>query len=781
MLGAIFAFATGCWMLQLQARLPDASLLAAGMTGAAVLTLAARLHRHPVLRQCALVGAALLGGYAYAAVLAHARMADALPPEWEGRDIEIVGVVASLPQHFENGTRFEFSVERVATPRAAVPRRLLLSWYDDDGGARLRPGERWHLAVRLKRPHGSANPHGFDFEAWLLERGIRATGYVRPAREESPQRLLAAFVTSPGTLVDRARMALRDRLQHALAERAHAGVIIALAIGDQRAIDGDDWRLFTRTGVGHLMSISGLHVTMIAALAALLAQGAWRRSERLCLALPAQRAAAAIGLGAAFGYCLLAGFAIPAQRTLFMLAVAAWAIWRGWSGSGLRVLAIALAAVCLLDPWAPLSAGFWLSFAAVAVLMLAAARITAPRSRLHAAIVTQLAVTLGLLAPTLALFQQISLAGPFANAVAIPVVSFVVTPLALLACAVPLDVLAQAAHAVLALLMDYLGWLGAHEFAVWQRAAPPPWTVALALAGSVWLLIPWWWHWRILGAIWMLPLIVHPAPTPAAGDLWLTVLDVGQGLAVTARTRGHTLLVDAGPRYSPEADGGNRVIVPFLRGEGVRRLDGVVLTHDDIDHVGGAASTLGVLDARWLATSLDPARQAGLRAAARGPCLAGQAWEWDGVRFGFLHPAASDLAAAVARDNARSCVLSVEAHGRRILIAADIEADVEGRLVAGGSRLSSDLLVVPHHGSRTSSTEPFLDAVAPRMAIIPVGYRNRFRHPHGDVLQRYAARGIAITRTDHDGAVLVRISADGMTATPWRDLRRRYWHLPRQP
>ena len=783
------AFALGCGLVQVQASLPSITALTA-IAAAAVATTVwvapagdAPRDRLAWRTGCAKLSCGLLAGFFWAAIFAHVRLADALPAHLEGRDVEVIGIVSSLPQHFERGVRFEFSPEQVLTAGAHLPARIQLAWYGgftpdvDLPNPAVHAGERWQFNLRLRKPHGSANPHGFDYEAWLLERGIRATGYVRPPRSEAPQRRLATFVWTPGTLVHRAREAARTRLQLALADAPHGGVIVALAVGDQRAIDNDDWQLFTRTGVGHLMSISGLHVTMIASLGAFLAFAAWRRSERLMLALAAPRAAAVAGLLSAFAYCLIAGFAVPAQRTLFMLAVAAWSVWRGWFGSGTRVLAIALGAVCLIDPWAPLSPGFWLSFGAVAVLLLAGASLSARAHWLRTALVAQLAVTLGLIPLTLALFQQVSLAGPMANALAIPVISFVVTPLALLACLLPVDALALLAHWVLAQLMDYLGWLGAFDWAVWQRAAPPVWTVLLALAGIVWCLVPWPMHWRALGAVWMLPLLAHPADAPGTGDLWVTVLDVGQGLAVVARTANHTLVFDTGPQYSPEADGGNRVIVPYLRGEGVTRIDTMVVSHDDSDHTGGALSTLKAVTTGVLASPL-PATHPVLAAAnERRRCVAGDRWTWDAVNFEFLHPQRSDYAGIARRkDNASSCVLAIRAHGRQVLLPADIERDVEARLVAADADLASETLLVPHHGSKTSSTAEFLDAVKPRAAIVAAGYRNRFRHPAAEILERYQQRDIRVLRTDQSGAVMLRMRAEGTAITTQRDLRPRYWH-----
>ncbi len=842
----LICFALGCTLLQTQALLPAWPLLAvaiggalmlmwvgaalgAGRGSAAALTAAATpgiattahsvVDTRPLpLRStgCFAVAACMLG-FAWAGATAHWRLHDALPSEWEGRDIDITGVIASLPQPFERGVRFEFEVDTRLTPGAVVPRHLLLAWYGGFGGdeingvAPVHAGERWRLTVRLRKPHGNANPHGFDYEAWLLERGVRATGYVRPAGARASNVRLEPFVWSISTAVDRTREIIRARLLAALDDAPYGGVIVALAVGDQRAIDSADWELFARTGVSHLMSISGLHVTMIASLGAWLVFALWRRSERLTLWLPAPKAAAAAGALTALLYCLLAGWGVPAQRTLYMLLVAAWALWRGWFGAGSRVLAIALGVVCLLDPWAPLSAGFWLSFGAVALLLLVGTTRSGPGLRdgvgrgvsggaggaqathsaghwLTTAVRAQMAITLGLTPLTLALFGQVSIAGPLANAIAIPVVSFIVTPLALAAAVLPFDAVAALAHWVTNLLMAYLEWLNSFEWAVWQRAEPPLWAVLLAMLGACWCLIPLPLAWRAQGVVWMLPLVLLPAPKPAEGDLWLTVLDVGQGLAMVARTREHTLLYDTGPRYSPDADSGNRVVLPFLRGEGLNRLDGMVVTHDDIDHSGGALSVLRAVPTGWISSPLrasHPVRQSGVEHRA---CAAGQKWEWDGVVFEMLHPRAADQVdsapagtapantAPAKRDNATSCVLRISAQGRSALLTADIEADVEALLVSSSAPLRSEVMIAPHHGSKTSSTAPFLAAVNPQTIVIPVGYRNRFRHPAPEVMERYRESGARLLRTDAHGAVTLRFTAAGVDTEAWRERRARYWH-----
>lgn len=776
MRASILAFAAGVLLLQWQAILPEAwiaALLAATSLGAWALASRPRVAWSPRLARCLLWMACALLGFAWAAWRAEWRLCDRLPADWEMRDVRLEGVVASLPQDLERGERFAFDVESVRTPGAVVPRRLLLSWYrprndaggEERGARSVRPGERWRFTARLKRPHGNANPHGFDYEAWLLERGIRATGTVRAGHEAM---LLDGFVRRPGTIVERLRDALRERFRAELPDAPYAGVLVALAIGDQRSIPGSQWEMFRRTGITHLISISGLHVTMVAALCALLVDFLWRRGERLMLWLPAQKAAVAAGWLAAFAYTALAGFEVPAQRTLYMLSVVALALWSGRNFGATRTLLPALLAVLILDPWAVLAVGFWLSFGAVALLFfVSAARVGKARGErrwrtgLRRWGVAQWAVTVGSLPLLLLFFQQFSLVSPLANAVAIPLVSFVVTPLSLLYLLFPWPPLLHLDHWLLARLMDLLGHLAA--WPVWRQPAPPPWTVPLALAGVAWLLLPRGIPARWLGLCLVIPVLAIPPARPPASEAWIDALDVGQGLAVLVRTARHALLYDTGPRFG-EADAGRRIVAPFLRAVGVTRLDALVVSHRDQDHAGGLEAVRASVPIARFLTSI-----AGIGAE---PCAAGQSWEWDGVRFAILHPAADDYAGE-KKPNNLSCVLRVSGEGGSILLTGDIEAPDERALIArAGGRLRSDVLVAPHHGGRGSSSPEFIAAVAPREVVFSAGYRNGFGHPRAEVLARYA--GSRHWRTDRDGDVRVALGRK-TRVTAWRAEQPRYW------
>ncbi|HPP82272.1 MAG TPA: DNA internalization-related competence protein ComEC/Rec2, partial [Rubrivivax sp.] len=766
---------------------------------------AALLRRRAVAPAlCSAALAALALGFAVTSERAAGRLADGLDAGLEGEDIELTGLVAQMPRVATYGTRFVFDVES-ARHRAAlvrVPQRVLLTWYDRDGdsargsgggggspdsaGADTLPsgpaqtlgaGQRWQLVVRLRQPHGALNPHGFDLELWLFEQGIGAVGYVR-AHASAPALRLGEAAGAP---IERLRQAARDAIERRVADRTAAGVLAALALGDQGAIERDDWELFRLGGVAHLMSISGLHVTMLAWLAAGLIGALWRRSERLVLAVAAGVAGRWGGLAVATAYALFAGWGVPAQRTVWMLAVVVALRGAGVRWPLLLVLLVAAALVVALDPWALMQPGFWLSFVAVALLVAAAPERLRPAGRrrrlvaaLRSGLRTQALATAGLTPLTLLFFQQVSVVGFVANLVAIPLVTLVITPLALAGLAWP-ALWMPAGWGVQALL-TYLSALVRLPFAVWTAAAAPPWAVAAGLLGGALAVLPLPWRLRALALPLVLPLLLPVLPRPDRGRFEIVAVDVGQGTAVLVRTRDHLLVYDSGPQYSAEADAGSRVLVPLLRARGERAVDLLVLSHRDSDHVGGAASLLAAVPVRELASSLADDHPLRALAQARGArhtrCVDGTSWSWDGVRFEMLHPQRADYGSA-RKPNALSCVLRVEAAGRSALLAGDIEAAQEAALVARGADLRSELLLVPHHGSRTSSTPAFLDAVAPRLALVQAAYRSRFGHPAPDVMARYAARGIVVVRSDRCGAWTA--GADGREVCARED-GRRYWH-----
>lgn len=808
------AFVGGNWWVQQQAELPALWVLVCVFIGACGLTWLCR-HRAR-LRMAVIAIAAVCAGGAWATYRAEMRLADQLDVRWEGQDVVVRGVVAALPNAFERGQRFAFDVLE-SEPPGVVPMRIMLTRYDRRGdfakdnakdtaeGATtppMIPADHWQLRVRLRRPVGNANPHQFDYEYWLLEQGIRATGYVR----EGPGNVqLPSSTTRFGWSVERWRESVRTHLLIAMPDGARfRGVLVALVVGDQRGIEAADWTMFNRTGVGHLISISGLHITMIGSFFGLVVALLWRMSfgvgrwlrKPLPLSWPARSAGIVAGMLAAAAYCLLAGMQIPAQRTVLMLAVVGLSFLAGRGSARAHVLAWAAALVVLVDPWAVCSAGFWLSFGAVALIFLVVAGHRAPLwgarvpswlTPFITAARLQWALTIGLVPLTLLLFQQISVVSPLANAIAIPLVSFVVTPLALLAAVTPTEVAAPllvVAHFALSTLVIGLTWLSDLSWAVWQAAAPPWWAVLSGAVGVALWLVPGGvssWPLRVHACVLLLPVCLARAPRPADGEWWMTALDVGQGTAVLIETARHRLLYDAGPSYGASS-AGERVVLPFLRGLGAERLDGLIISHEDQDHAGGAAAVLTSVPVTSMLAALPADHPLWQTAAERqvkaAPCGVGQAWEWDGVRFEMLHPEGGQAQNSALASNARSCVVRVSNGRHAALLTGDIGVAEELQLLArhAPAQVQADILLVPHHGSGTSSSERFIQNVAPQVAIFQMGYRNRYGHPRADIWARYAAQNVLRLRSDERGAVAVQTAGPLLNLFAWREQRPRYWY-----
>lgn len=765
-----------------------AALWLAGVALAGAARLASRRLRWSII--CVLCALAAAGAMAaVCGVRALAFQSQALDTALEGQDLRLTGIIAAMPAPAPWGLRFRFAVEqaqRAMQPNDApdapvrLPPLVELSVPGLQRGAAAGPlplaaGERWSMTVRLKAPHGLRNPQGFDQELWLWEQGVQATGYVRTGRAQAaPQRMGQTWRHPVALLRQRLRdaivanhampAALRQAWPAAVApatwQRAR-GVVAALVVGDQGAIAQRDWEIFRATGVAHLMSISGLHITLFAWVAAALLGHAWRRSAHLCLWLPAPTAALAGGVLLALGYALLSGWGVPAQRTAAMLAVVTALRLAGARWPWHQVWLLALAAVVLADPWALWQAGFWLSFVAVGVLFAAAPEDGAAplglRARALALLRTQAVVTLALTPLGLLLFGQISLAGMLANLLAIPWVTLVVTPLALAGmCWAPLWHLATAS--VLPLNAALAGLAQAPVAQLFLPAAPL-WAGLAAIAGGILLVLRLPWPMRLLGLPLLLPAFWWQPARPAHGSFTLLAADVGQGNAVLVRTQSHSLLYDTGPRHGPDSDAGQRVLLPLLRAQG-ERLDMLMLSHGDNDHTGGAASVRRAQPQAALHGAASPEWPLAVQRSVAA-CAAGQRWVWDGVAFEVLHPLpgkatlAPDVRPAKDAPNTRSCVLRIEAAGgATALLAGDIERAQEAALLARGAPLRADWLLVPHHGSKTSSSAEWIAAVSPRHAVVQAGYRNRYGHPAAPVMQRYAAQGVQPVTSAACGAAL---------------------------
>jgi competence protein ComEC len=716
----------------------------------------------------------LLGGFLWSLISAHQILAVSLPENLIGKDVVLEGQIASLPTLKMRHVQFEFAVKRAwaGEKAVAVPGRIRLNWFQGYP-TQLRAGDTWRLQVRLKPPHGFRNPGGFDYEAWLMQHRIRATGYVR---QSDQNQILATGWAYP---LQRLRQAIRSQVSDALddspGQSQLKGVLLALVIGDRSAISPEQWQTLQRTGTNHLMAISGLHIGLVAGLAFWLGQRLWRYSGRGMLWLPAPKVGAILALTAAAVYAALAGFSIPTQRALIMVAVIMLALLASRPVIPTRILATALLLVLLFDPLAVLASGFWLSFAAVAIIFYGLSGRLGRLPRWYQGVRVQWWISVGLFPLVIVLFQRASLISPVANLLAVPLVSLLVVPLALLGTLfLPIshglgETMLQLAAWLMHGIMLGLAWLAEWPLASWAGAATSGWQAALAVCGVILLLAPRGLPARSIGLVLLLPLVVGMPSAIPLGAARFTLLDVGQGLAAVVETRHHTLVFDTGPRFSPRFDTGEAVVVPYLRQRGLRHVDRLVISHGDSDHIGGAESILAAIQVADISSSV-PEKLAPRPVTG---CRRGQRWEWDGVVFAMLHPTEGFS----HRRNNASCVLKVTAGNHTLLLTGDIEKAAEHHLLqADATDLQADILVAPHHGSNTSSTMPFIRAVAPDYVLFPVGYRNRFRFPRQAVVQRYREQGVTMLATASAGAISFQLGQGTIQPSRFRQSARRYWH-----
>ncbi len=675
-------------------------------------------------------------GFAWSAWRIEQRLDSALPAALEGRPLSVTFRVSGLPRLDGLAVRFDAEIEAISPASAHRLGRVGLSDYQR---GRWPAGSRWQAQLVLKRWHAGSNPHTFEAEAWLVEQDRLASGSVRPGARR------LADSQHPLAWLDRWREAAVARVARASEGQAYAGVLLALVTGEQHSIPAEHWQLFARTGLTHLVSVSGVHLTLLAALVAGVTVWLMRRQSRW--RAPPRVVAGVAGLLAATAYALLAGWSLPTQRSVFMLWVLALALCGRYPLGVGRAWALALCLVLLLDPFAALSLGFWLSFLAVGLMVWIGSGRLGALSWGRRWLRSQWAASLAMAVPLLASFGQLPWLSPLTNLYAIPLIGSVLTPAALLASVLPGDDGIYWVAWALGWAMWPLEALA--DVSPWQQAAPSTLGVVLAVAGVALLSLPAGVAGRSLGLWLCLPLLWPPDRAPPDGQAQISVLDVGQGLAVVVRTHRHVLVYDTGAPTG-SSDMGARVIVPFLAGEGVHRLGGLVVSHSDNDHAGGARSLWQAYPPDWLLAGEPERLEAPPRPAQQ--CLAGQFWLWDGVRFDVLHPAD-----ASGQDNHASCVLRIWAGGQVVLLTGDAEVADEQAMRErwGDDTLAADVLVAGHHGSLTSSGQDFLAAVRPAQVVVSAGYRNRFRHPHPTVWARYAYWGAQRWRTDRDGAVQI--------------------------
>ncbi len=711
------------------------------------------------------VAVAVLIGVFLAWFHAGQRLGEDLSQTLEGIDLVVVGDIASLPDATATDVQFELAV---IEGHAGIPPRLRLAWYD--GAQRPLPGERWRLVVRIKRRNGFANPGGFDHEAQLLRQGIGATGYVR--NDDRNRRLQPARTAY---VVLRARAWLAERIGAAVGNEPMLGILQGLAVGETQAMSVEQWTVLAATGTTHLMAISGLHITMIATLAAWLGGRVVRWPGAQHLRLTAIHGQVVCGGSAAMIYSILAGLSVPTQRTLAMLCIAfaARAVRReigvGW------IMGAALVAVLLVDPFAPLAVGTWLSFGAVGVILLATAGRRGREGTIGNFARVQIAVTLGLLPVVAAAFGSISLVSPLANALAVPLFTLIIVPLVLVGAFLAAlwlpsgAVVLECAAYLLRFTWPGLEWFATWPLALWHLPQIPLSAHAAMLFGALLLVLPGILPVRLAATVLCLPALLWRPESLRQGEFDLTLLDVGQGLAAVVRTRSRVLVFDTGPAFRSGRDTGELVVLPYLRSQGIRTIDTLVISHGDLDHQGGMESIAqGLRVRRWLA---------GPSVAPRGRtveiCMRGQQWSWDGVRFEVLHPAAG----ISGSDNDSSCVLRIAGSGGSALLTGDIQREGEEAIVSAGLA-QTDVVVAPHHGSRTSSTPALVEATDPSWVLFAAGYRNRWGFPKEDVVERWRENGARTLATPQSGAISLVVSAAGITEPgEFRRDHPRYWRM----
>ncbi|WP_255531219.1 DNA internalization-related competence protein ComEC/Rec2 [Polynucleobacter sp. UK-Gri1-W3] len=820
---AITAFIAGGSLLLFLPHVPEYWLFVCIVVGTSCLFASYLITQQSPLKKFAVIGLLFTMGFAWNARYAEYRLENILAVELEGKELILEGRVAALPQSSSSGAKFAFEIDKMSVGSKYLnhsPKRIYLSWQpawrNPQAIPEVIPGQRWKFKAKLKRPYGSLNPYTFDFERWSFQQDFGASGSIRFG-----ELLLDKDIawTEFELRMEYARWHLRQKIQAMLPSDArYAGVLIALVMGDQNAINQDDWQVFNATGIGHLISISGLHVTMLAGFGASLAAFIWRR-RTLPLIAPVGKVAAASGFLTAFIYAWLAGFQIPAQRTMYMVGVVAFALLTGRNPRSFDIWWWALAFVLLIDPMAAYTPGFWLSFGAVAAILYAMGNSTGllgiPTGKelevhwklrifqaLREACRVQAVVTLALLPFTLYWFYQVSVVSPLANAFAIPLVSYIVTPLAIVGALLPEFMgrwLLWPAHASMEYLGVVLEWMAGWSWAVIWSRQPDWWMLALSGVGIVYAIRPGdigdSWKRRLLAIALSAPLFIWPTTfirnaDLSQGEFRANVLDIGQGTAVLIETANRRLLYDTGPIQGKKDDAGQRVILPYLRGRGINHVDRMVISHSDSDHVGGAATLLKQIRFDSMMGSLPKSNPLLQNLQARKipaiPCRFGQRWAWDGVDFVIWHPNSETVFADQypGKPNEMSCVLEVRNQQSSVWLTGDVEkqgeADITERLDAKALNEIGDrelIFMAPHHGSKTSSSLALLKRLEPHQAFAQNGYQNRYGHPHPDVTARYKNLDIPFYQTPQTGAQTWLFKNNAKSSTQfWRHDIKRIWH-----
>ena len=756
----LIAFVGGISLLFLLDRLPSINVLLGLACACSVLF----LHRYTRL-----LGVIILG-FLWGSLWSWYVLKDELPHSLERKDVLVIGVVVSLPDVNTKRLRFELQVEQmIDLQNNLLPfqGRIRLSWYQYN--QRLSPGERWRLKVRLRRPHGFMNPGGFDYEGWLFRHRIRAMGYVRA---DSENRELA---TTRLHMINQLRSAISERMD-SLFNNGQTGLIRALSVGDRSQVRQEQWTLLRQTGTNHLLAISGLHIGLLCGLAILIGRVLWSYSVTLTSKLPARQFSALFAILIGLMYTALAGFSLPTQRAAIMMLGLLLGVLSGRRWRISFIFSIALLVILLIQPFALLAVDFWLSFFVVfLIIYISYGRFgIAKLTRVKRLLWLQWAITVSLIPLLLFWFQEVPLYSFIANIVAIPLVTLLVVPLVLLAVvfiflnSTIATFLLDICSRLLQILFYFFEWLVYLPWSNWSYTSPSLLALLFAIAGVIILFMPRGLPGRWLSVFWLLPLLIPYQNRPAFGQFHFYLLDVGQGTSAVVITAAHTLVYDTGSIWGERFDAGSAVLLPFLRKQGIKDLDIILLSHGDTDHIGGAKSVIEGIETKRLLANTDK-----ISHPFKQPCLAGQTWFWEGVYFEILHPDRIR-----GSENNKSCVLKVSTPELSILLPGDIESVVEKNLLQhlGTNRLQADVIVVPHHGSMTSSKVEFIDAVVPQVALFSVGYQNRFGFPKQAIIERYQDAGAVIYTTDNSGAIFIDSAREAVTVNEFRQEQLKFWH-----
>jgi competence protein ComEC len=751
MVKTAISFALGCWLLLQLTSIPSPQWLWAILPAFLLL-----LYRKTRLLSVVIFG--ILWTLFFASNVIN----DRLPSILIGQDIVITGTIINIP--VQDGRRLSFEFLPDTHPAIDLPSKLRLNWYRPFPN-KINADERWQLTVRLKQAHGMMNPGAFDYEGWLFQQHIGGTGYVRTHQNNKRLALASPFS------VDALRQSLIERIELHFADSHNLGLLQALTTGIRHNISDEQWQVLRLSGTSHLLAISGLHIGLAAAIGFFCFKWLWSRRAHNLLLLPSKEAGAIGGFITALFYAAMAGFSIPSQRALIMVATLMLTLLIRRPTAISSILAVSLFVILLLDPLAILSVGFCLSFSAVAIILfISQNRFPSPRwqwAKIHTLI------AFGLTPLLLLFFMQTSVIAPIANFVAVPVVSLLVVPLLLLGSLFlwlfgPVGiVLFQCADFLLGLLWPLLEFLATLPFSHWSSPTLPTLYWLSIMLGTVLLLTPRRFPAKWLGLFGLMPLVLYSPAKPDNNEFWFSLLDVGQGLSAIIQTKNHTLVFDAGPKFSDSFNTGTAVVFPFLQQQGINHIDTLIISHGDNDHIGGALSLVDEVATNTILSSVPE-----LLPAAKH-CIAGKSWQWDGVTFSLLHPNANDQGS----ENNLSCVLKVSTVDKSVLLTGDIEAQTERLLIERyGENLASTLIVVPHHGSKTSSSNAFIHAVNPEIVLFPVGYRNHYGFPKDDIVNRYNTKNRMLFDSAQYGSIQYRFGPKTVSEPIlWRQQAKRIW------